>query len=174
MWDSIISFPTDDEVKHFQSQSSCLTSTFKTTNTWMTENLRRRDKQIHCFSEHLSKMANVGLCKEEGKYFIACCHPRLYSVILPISVLLVTCPLLSCQGASDHHNMWSQLSKAEAGGFTVLPDICDVQMLSSLRGNQRPLLRNTHTAVASRCSIIIIIIVLLSRFASGIWGGKPY
>lgn len=187
MWDSIVSFPIDDEVKHFRSQSSCLTSTFKTTKTRMTENLRRRDKQIHCFSDHLSKWQMLACAKKKGNISLIVAiigftvwfyQFRSWKVEPYCSVSERFCApghmstsLVS--GPQCHHNMWSHLSKAEAGGFTVFPDICDVQMLSSLRGNQRPLLRNTHTAVASRCSnIIIIIIVLLSRFASGIWDGK--
>lgn len=160
-------------------------STFKTTKTWMTENLHRRDRQIHCFSDHLSKWPMSARAKKKGNIslIVAIIGFTVWSYQFRSWKVEPHCSVSERFCAPGHMSTslvsgpqyQSQLLKAEAGGFTVLPDICDVQMLSSLRGNQRPLLRNTHTAVASRCSdIIIIMIVLLSRFASGIWDGKPY
>lgn len=72
----------------------------------------------------------------------------------------------SCKG-SCCLNMQFIHFKAAVRRFILFSDICYVQMLACLRGNQWSLHRITPTQTVAACAII----VRLRRFASHIWDG---
>lgn len=70
--------------------------------------------------------------------------------------------IYSCEGPCCLNQLFIHL-KAAVRRFIVFSDICDVQMLASLRGNQWFLLRITPTQTLASCAIIILLRSFASR-----------